>query len=244
MKSSIEHFYVLVKIFNGNFSAKFLAKKYIYRFKSNMENNNISFKSKIKFVDRAVYKMMPKKNYIDFKHSCPNILKADEFFSEGIRTCTGGGLVNPNVEAEGFHIWDDMTNKKRFPLIINSLFRFVKSPKRALLVGSKELKGSDYSLEQFERFKQSLQSRIKNISYFQKHRYYNSETHYHYSMADDTWTLCSSFQQKKNGKYKTVRSLKDLLDCFEHISIAKGDRLFIGKKEILPKDCPEIFMQK
>lgn len=207
-----------------------------------MENNSLNFTSKIRFVDSPVYRAMKKSNYIDYFHDKPNILKAKEFYSEGIRTCTGGGLVNPHVEAEGFHLWDDRTNAKNFSMIVNSLFRFVKNPERGLLVGSKELEGSPYSLPQFAKLKQVFSERVENVTLFQKHKFDNSQTHYNYSLDDDTWTLCTTFRRSDNAKLNTVRSLKDLQNCFEKISIAKGDRLFIGKKEITPQDCPEIFI--
>ena len=206
-----------------------------------MENSSVSFTSNICFVDRIAYNKIKKRNSIGFWHTVPNILKADEFYSEGIKTCTGGGIVIPFKEAEGFHFWDDMTNKKKFPDIVNSLFRFVKNPQRALLVGSKNLDDSPYSIEQFERFKKVFTERIKNVSLFERHRYENSQTHYIYSLNDDTWTLFSEYQKGKNIRYNQVKNLKALKECFENISIADGDRLFINNKEITRADAPELF---
>ncbi len=206
-----------------------------------MTNDSISFTSKIRFVDRPVYKMLKKNNFIDFRHDRPNILKSGEFYSEDIRTCTGGGLVNPGCESEGFHFWDDMTNKKKFPELVNSLFRFVRNPQNALLVGSKDLKGNPYSLEQFARFKKVFLERVKNVSLFQQHKFLNSETHYHYSLDTDTWTLCTSFQEKSGGKLKFIKKPEDFLKAFDSVSIADGDRLFVGKKEVLPSEYPELF---
>lgn len=206
-----------------------------------MENSSVSFTSNICFVDRIAYNKIKKRNSIGFWHTVPNILKADEFYSEGIKTCTGGGIVIPFKEAEGFHFWDDMTNKKKFPDIVNSLFRFVKNPQRALLVGSKNLDDSPYSIEQFERFKKVFTERIKNVSLFERHRYENAQTHYIYSLNDDTWTLFSEYQKGKNIRYNQVKNLKALKECFENISIADGDRLFINNKEITRADAPELF---
>lgn len=206
-----------------------------------MKNNSITFTSNIRFVDKPVYKMMTKNNFIGFHHSVPNILKAEEFYSEEIRTCTGGGLVIPFKEAEGFHFWDDLLNKKNFDLIINKLFRFVKNPEHGLLVGAKDYEKSPYSVEQFLRFKKVFLERVKNLSIFEKHKFINSETHYHYSLENDTWTLCASYREPNEYKLKAVKSLDSLKKCFEKISIAPNDRLFIGKKEILPTEAPEIF---
>lgn len=206
-----------------------------------MQNNSITFTSTIRFADRRAYNLLKKNNKIEYFHNRPNILKADEFYSEEIRTCTGGGLVKPFEEAEGFHIWDDKPNMKNFPDNINRLFRFVKNPERGILIGSKNRKANPYSLEMFAKFKKVFLERVKNISLFERHRYELSETNYNYSLKNDTWTIYSTYQRDKNSAMRQIKTLDDLLECFENISIAKGDRLFIGKKEILPKDCPEIF---
>lgn len=47
--------------------------------------------------------------------------------------------------------------------------------------------------------------------------------------------------KRGNGPQRAVNSLGTLRNAFEEISIAPGDRLFIGNKEILPKDAPDIF---
>ena len=204
-------------------------------------SSSIAFTSNIRFVDHPVFSMMKKSNYIDFSHLRSNILKAEEFYSAEIRTCTGGGLVNPLVEAEGFHFWDDLKNKKKFPQLINMLFNFVKEPKRGLLLGSKNLKSNQYSIEQFENFKKIFLERVKNVSIFQQHKFTNSETAFHYSVPTDTWTLCSSYRVDGDLQKKFVRMPEDLLTVFEKVSIADGDRLFMGKKEVLASDYPELF---
>ncbi len=206
-----------------------------------MENNSISFGSSIRFVNRDVYKLLEKKNFIDYRHDRPNILKADTFFSEEIRTCTGGGLVNPGSEALGFHFWDDMPNKKKFPYLMNCLFRFVKQPQNGLLVGSKNVPGNPYSIDQFQNIKKKFLERVKNLSIFEEHKMLNSETNYHYSLKDDTWTLCANFQDEKDMYYKSVTNIERLRNMYKNISIADGDRLFIDGKEIFPSDVPEIF---
>ena len=206
-----------------------------------MGNSNISFKSNIRFVDRNTYNKLKKVNYINFWYDKAHILKAKEFYSEGIKTCTGGGIINSQKEAAGFHIWDNKTNKKNFNTIIASLFRYIKNPERALLIGSKELKDDKYSIEQFKNFKQVFQKKIKNVSLFEQHRFENSQTHYHYDSNTDTWTLFSEYRKNPNGIYLQIKNLKRLKECFKNISIAEGDKLFIGNKEITPKEAPELF---
>ncbi len=217
---------------------------YVCNLNKSMDKKSVSFTSNINFVDRLTYCHLPKKNKIGFWHNVPNILKADQFYSEEIRTCTGGGLVVPFKEAEGFHFWDDNTNKKNFLNIANSLFRFVKNPERGLLIGSKTGENYPYSIEQFERFKKIFFARVKNISLFERHRYANSQTHYHYSLDKDTWTLFSEYRKSEKGPYIQVKDLKTLRECFCGISIADGDKLFIRGKEISSKDVPELFQNR
>ena len=73
-------------------------------------SEKVSFKSRINFVDRAMFDKIKRGTKILYKHDTPNIIKDNEFFTEEIRTCSGGGLVKPFVEADGFHLMDDVIN--------------------------------------------------------------------------------------------------------------------------------------
>ena len=209
----------------------------------NMQNQ-VSFTSKIQFVDPYHFLKIRKGDRIGYKHNEVNILKSPLFYSEDIRTCTGGGLVNPQIEAEGFHFWDDLKNKKNFNLIMNSLFRFIKNPKQALLIGSKEINSNPLSTEQFQKIKQIFLERVPNITIFEKHRFRNSESHYHYNLKDDTWTICSTYNRPNNLTQNTIKTIADLKNCFEYIQISPQDKLYINNKEIIPKDYPDIFQTK
>lgn len=204
-------------------------------------NNNISFKSNIEFItEKEFNKNKDKGYYISYQHTHPNILKANKFFSLEIRTCTGGGIIDENGDAIGFHIWDDKVNMKKFHDIIVKMFQYIAKPERGLLLGSKELKSNPYSLKLFKNFKDEFQKRISNISIFEKHKNLNSETHFAYSQKDDTWLICTSIVTKDKS-LKNIKNVNDLKEAFETIKIADGDRLFIGKKEITEKDCPDFF---
>ncbi len=70
-------------------------------------NNNISFKSNIKFGPLSQIKQLNKKGVeIGFLFGEKNNIKAAEFYTCGIKTYTAGGLVTPNKEALGFHYLD------------------------------------------------------------------------------------------------------------------------------------------
>lgn len=212
---------------------------------TNKNNQNISFKSNIKFISPLKFRKYHDKGYyIGFLHNQSNLIKGDNFYTEAIATCTGGGLVNPKNEAAGFHIWDDKVNLKNMHDILVKMFRVVKNPERALLIGSKEMNGSPYSLSIFSKFKEAFLKRIPNVTLFEKHLYRRSATNFHYSVKDDTWLISTLYipeAEKLIVAPKHVKSLKTLREAFENIKIAKGDRLFVGNKEITPEIAPDLF---
>lgn len=215
----------------------------MFCFCHNMQNNSPTFTSNIRFVSGAAFEKLKTGQRIGYKHDEPNLIKAKDFYSVQIRTCTGGGLVNPHQEAEGFHLWDDLTNMLDFHDIVVKMFRFVKNPEHGLLVGSKELERSPYSIEQFQNLKKIFKQRVPHLSLFEQHKYMFSETNYQYSLDDDTWTLCTNYRISSDAKFNSIKSVNTLKNCFEKIKIADGDRLFIGQKEILPKDYPELWTE-
>ena len=214
---------------------------FILIFKIGM-NKKISFSSRINFVD---YEKFAANHcigdYIGYRHNVPNIIKTPKFYTCQIRTCTGGGLVTPGQESEGFHLWDDLTNTKNFKEILNKLFRYIKNPERALLIGSKNLEQFPYSALQYQNLKKEFLNRVKNVTLFEEHRHKSAETHFQYSLNDDVWTIYSRFWQDNKPGPKTVNNLKNLMDAFRNIQIAKGDSLYFNGKKIKPANCPEIF---
>ena len=73
----------------------------------------VSFKSRINIVTEKTFRKLPRgvfiNYYADKRNS--NIVKAANFSTYGIRTCTGGGLMSRfDNAALGFHIWDETTN--------------------------------------------------------------------------------------------------------------------------------------
>lgn len=205
-------------------------------------NDSISFKSKIKFVHNIDFlKNYSRGTNIGYTHCEPNVLKSDVFYTKSIRTCTGGGLVTPQKGCLGFHIWDDMVNKKNFEKIAHSIIRWLNPAERGLLIGAKALKGSDYSIEQFKRFKEFLSKHVPNLSIFEKHQHECSQSHISYSLKDDTWFIASDFLDNVTGEYYQVNNLETLRKAFENIKIAKGDELYIGEMKINPKDAPDLF---
>lgn len=88
-----------------------------------------------------------------------------------------------------------------------------------------------------------MQKRIPFLSIFEKHKHLKSESHFAYSVNDDTWLISTSYVND-SGKLQQVKNINHLKKAFENIKIADGDKLFIGKKEITKTDYPEIFYEK
>lgn len=217
-------------------------------------DNKISFKSNIRFVNAEGFSKISKLigcsrigymnaadefKYIDNAKSRLGVSKS--FFTEKIRTCVGGGLVTPYKEAVGFHFFHSERYFNAIGDIVNKgLFKKISMPKRGLLIGGKNMEDYPYSLKNFAKLKSLISAKVKNLSIFECHKHRKSESHFHYSMKNDTWTIYSDYIV--NDTKKAVSSLEDLKAAFKDIQIAQGDRLFIGETEILPKDCPKIFI--
>lgn len=208
-------------------------------------SREISFKSKIQFVNREQFRKIVqksarwKKNNID--HNSNYIKYGMNFHTTKIRTCTAGGFIIPQKKSCGFHILNsDFFNKKLDWIFQNTFFNI--QPERALLIGSKKYDGVKYSLENFKKIKEIVTSKVKDVSIFECHRFPLSESNFHYSASKDTWTILGQYNYK--GKDIQVTTLKDLKRLYKKITIAKGDRLFINGVEISPKDCPQIFLDK
>lgn len=209
-------------------------------------NKQISFQSKIQFVNRKEFDKIIRRNYLFSDNIDPcsmnEALYSTRFITEKIRTCTAGGLVAPYKDSFGFHIFHDESSHKRLDDMFAEMFLFMQ-PERALIVGSKNVKSNEcnYSIKNFAKIKDILKKRVKHLTFFQQHRKYSSETSLYYNQKEDTWVIFCVYDQK-NKNYDVV-NLQNLLTAYKHIQIAEGDSLFIDGKEILPKDCQRIFVK-
>lgn len=205
-------------------------------------NNQISFQSKIKFVDDKKLKRtinITPRIITDIDFDVAYLRHSPNFKTDAIRTCTGGGLIKENKRSCGFHIYHSEHFNNCITGIFEALFKGFK-PDRALIVGGKNAPGYEFSMPNFNKIKDVITDNVENVTIFEEHNYQVAETSFMYSLSDDTWYLASSAMQK--DKIFNVKSLVDLKNMFRNIKIAKGDRLFIDEKEILPKDFPEIFL--
>ena len=155
-----------------------------------------------------------------------DVVAADEFYTDGVRTCTSGGVIDLKTgKCAGFHFYDSLNNMEKIDEMIANIFDKVPNPDRALILGGKNLKCSNYSLPIFEKIAEAIKSRIKNVTVFREHLYPFSETDMHYSLKNDTWTIHSMFRPVTEIKEQYISSNKDLGNCFREIKIADGDDL-------------------
>ena len=191
-------------------------------------NSRISFKSNINFVRTENF---PRRGvYVDYLDK--DQIVSGEFFTIGVATCTAGGCIIPKKRAFGFHFLD---NKKIvFPEDI-----IHHDNERGIIIGAKDLQHRPYSIPNFDAIKQYIQKRVENLSIFKQHKYKYAHSNIHYSLDTDTWSI--NTQYRKYWRSCEVKSIKNLLDVFKFIKIAKGDRLFFEGKEVLPAQFPSIF---
>jgi hypothetical protein len=107
--------------------------------------------------------------------------------------------------------------------MLDAIFELVPNPDRALLLGSKKLKFSPYSIPIFDKILEGLSKRIKNITVFREHIFPYSESDLHYSLKDDTWTIRSMFRPLTDYKEYDILSKETLEKSFKEIKLADGD---------------------
>ena len=204
-------------------------------------DNQVSFTSKIKFVDKKSLKNISQQGarVIHFVPPSISIVEADKFCTYNIRTCTGGGAIIPHQRAKGFHIYDSKINNDNIKDLSNNITSF--NPERALLIGSKDAQqyGFPYSKLNFQELKKNISKKVKNVTLFEEYNHKYAESSFCYSKEKDTWYICTGY--RKNNKYIYVNSPETMLEAFKNIKISNGDKLFIKEQQVLPKDYPHIF---
>ncbi|MBR6127477.1 hypothetical protein IKQ21_07325 [bacterium] len=197
--------------------------------------NNVSFKSKINFVNRQTFlKTLPENSkFINFTLESPLCEKGQDFYTTGVKTCSAGGLTDTKIGAAGFHLLDDIQNYYRIEGIWELIFKSLPvKPSNALLIGSKDQMGRPYSLKMFRKIKKILSEKVPNVSVFETHAKTMGATDCQYDLKTDTWTICTGFLDSKN-KYSEVSCVDDLRKNFKNITLSKRDTLFINGEEVI-----------
>ena len=203
---------------------------------------NVSFTSKFNFVDAKTFDKFRRGVYVDYKRGAlpvkisknPSAIDnlADEFHTDEGRTCSLGAIVDTkNGIAAGFHRYDDYENLLTMDEYLKYLFSLVKNPDRALILGSKNLKFSNYSKPIFEMFVNEISKRVKNVTIFREHLFPYSETDLHYSANNDTYTIHSMFRLRTGITDYDVTSPDLLKNSFKEVIIADGDELLFNGQQ-------------
>ena len=215
-----------------------------------INNNNISFKSNIHFVNKQTLEKIRKGANIDHLSELKNIRKNDDFYTSDIRTCTAGSFVfkDKDYKPVGFHFYNSKFNFLNSKSLVFRVYNQLdKVPDNGLLIGSKELMSDfrypnrPFSIPLFKDLKKAFSEVVENISIFELHKKLRSQTHYYYSKKDDTHYICAESSVTSDGIHKPVKTLDELVGFYKNISIAKTDTLFINGKEINRKKAPDIF---
>ena len=210
-----------------------------------MKANQVSFKSRINFVDAKTFEKFNRGKYIDFRrhldldyyaqnnrrpwfakpvHS--DIARANEFYTDEVRTCSAGGIVDLKTgKCAGFHFLDSVDNFEKIDDMLKTLFELVPNPDRALILGSKKLVCANYSIQIFEKILKGLKNKIDKVTVFREHKFPYSESDLHYNIKNDTWTIHSMFRPLTDIKVHAVDSANKLESCFKNIEISNGDSI-------------------
>ncbi len=210
----------------------------------NVQNcNSLNFKSNIHFVSspnfdkqmfRSYFYCSTKKTLMD------SMLKGGDIWTQSIRTCSGGGLVD-NQGALGFHFFNSLETIQK---VKEDLISIVKKQncktKSALLIGGKRI--TNDSVQLFSTVLDKLKDVVKP-SYFKIYKSIYAESDIGYDKHTDSWfiNLTNPVDVRNIMARKEVLTLNALKKSFEEIKIAPQDKLFINGKEVTHNDAPDFF---
>ena len=69
----------------------------------------------------------------------------------------------------------------------------------------------------------SFLKRIPNVTLFSENLFPFSESNFHYSVKNDTWTIQSMFRPLFDTKVVDIQSKEDIYKCFKNVKVANGD---------------------
>ena len=168
------------------------------------------------------------------------MLKGGDIWTQSIRTCSGGGLVD-NQGALGFHFFNcEETIEKVKKDLISIIQKENYQTKSALLIGGKRLTKNSIQLiyTVLDKIKE-----VVNPSYFKIYKSIYAESDIGYDKQTDTWfiNLTKPVDVKNPMVRKDVLTLDELKKSFEEIKIAPQDKLFVDGKMVEKTDAPEMF---
>lgn len=186
--------------------------------------DNLTFKSRINFVKDNSFQQLKKGNPVGFFPFKESFLKSDEFYTEAVRTCTAGGIIDSlNKKVVGFHFYDGEEVLKNLQIYLDKMFSLLEKPDKALLLGGKHLHDAKYSVEIYQKVKETLKSRLDNVTTFDIHKLPWSESDLHYSAIDDVWDIHTMWRPLTDYRERDLISQEDISNCFESMELSSDD---------------------
>ena len=202
-----------------------------------MKVDNVSFTSRINIVPESFFNRFPyDRSHIDITTSSDIIRKVvnSDIWTDGIRTCTAGAVVNTKTkEAAGFHFYDCHKNFVKLEEYVAKMLELIPGADRALVLGAKDLKGRAYSMMIFRKLEDLLGEKIPKITTFERHKLINSESNILYSAEKDEWFVNTVFSRSFTWNGDSALTKETLLENFDRIKLADGDSLFINNEQII-----------
>ena len=191
----------------------------------NISANNISFTSKINFVNASEFQRVKNGTFIGFRTAEESLRRADEFYLENVRTCAGGCLVNTKTrEAAGFHFYDSEDRIKRVIEMLKETFESIR-PDKCILFGGNNLKCGPFSMKQFEIIKNFIEPKVEKMTVFEEHLFPYAETNFHYSAKNDVCNIHSMYRPNYDYKEHDLLTRQELPICFRNVVISPDDEL-------------------
>lgn len=213
-----------------------------------LNDNFVNFKANIKFLDGKKFGKCCLDNYFYCSYPTSPLTKSmaigDKFCTFKIRSCTGGGIIGKEG-ALGFHFYDATKNiEKVSNYFKNIVEENVFEPISALLIGSKDIPSAPNSVRLYNEVAKQTK-KIVTPSEFKTFADGFAEADIAYEKVKDTWFVNAFRLQDKffYTKHLEIESVNDLKSMFKSIKIAPQDRLFIGEKEVLASEHPELFLR-
>lgn len=190
-----------------------------------MKCDKVNFGSKIIFVDPHKFEKIAIHNFIPWDIDSKFIKIADEFYTNSVRTCTAGAMINTKTHtALGFHLFDCLINYKNLDKILNSMLDAVVPDKCLLFGGKIDLPRSIFSLPILKKTINIFEKNIPEMTLFERHMHKCSETGMCYSLKDDTFYIMARFLDRKANEHLVINE-KELKECYKKIKISPKDEL-------------------
>ena len=185
----------------------------------NKISDNITFQSKIKFVDHPSFRekvaTFGRQNYVDFPWTIKESVMSDKVYTRGIAVCTSCVLTD-GIKALMLHICPTFDAIKNFQAIENYIrerFGWDCSKLKGFLIGAID---EERSLKLHEKFEKFLNK--ENIPYSQFKCGDTTVSDVAYSVKDDEFLISSVLLDDKNRcKELKTKNMANVLYRDHHI---------------------------